>query len=227
MPDSSTPDPTQGQPRPPSAARPRIVTESAPREWDGDDLSITGLGLTAADLTGVDASYAEISASRFTDVRLGGSRWRHSAVADSELIGCDLANTVFAESGWQRVAVRRSRLTGLQLAGCALRHVELSDCGANLVNLRSAELQRVAFAGCSLVGSDWGAARLTDVSFTDCDLTEAAFSNARMTRVHFVRCRLLRLSGVTGLAGSIVDRGDLLELAETLAATVGIRVADR
>jgi len=220
------PDLASAQPRPPSAARPRIVTESAPGDWDGNDLSVGGLALTAADLTGVDASYAEISGSRFTDVRLGGSRWRHSVVADTELIGCDLANTAFAESGWQRVAVRRSRLTGLQLAGCSLRHVELSDCGANLVNLRSAELQRVAFAGCSLVGSDWGAARLTDVSFTDCDLTEAAFSNARMTRVRFVRCRLLRLSGVTGLAGSIVDRADLLELAETLAASVGIRVAD-
>lgn len=43
--------------------------------------------------------------------------------------------------------------------------------------------------------------------------------------VRFVRCRLLRLSGVTGLAGAVIDRTDLLELADTLAATVGIRIA--
>jgi len=211
-------------PKPALPARPRISTRTAPAAWSGNDFSVTGLELAAADLTAADTSYAEISASRFSEVLLSGSSWRRASLADTELGGCDLANAHFVDSGWQRVTIRRSRLTGLQLAGCSLRNVKISDCGVNLINLRSAELQRVEFVGCSLVGSDWGAARLTDVGFTDCDLTEAAFSNARMARVRFVRCRLVRLSGVTGLAGSVIDRGDLLELAETLAASVGITV---
>lgn len=214
-----------GAPRPPAPARPRITVQEPPAEWAGSDLSVTGLALDGADLTDVTTSYAELSGCRFSDVRLAGSRWQHAALTDTELVGCDLANAGFPDSGWQRTRIERSRLTGVQVAGCALRHVVISDSIGNLANFRSADLQRVVLQGCSLVGSDWGAARLTDVCFTDCDLTEAAFSNARMLRVQFVRCRLVRLSGVTGLAGATVDRSELLELAETLAATVGIRVA--
>ncbi|QGN31960.1 hypothetical protein GJV80_03125 [Microlunatus sp. Gsoil 973] len=211
-------------PKPPQPARPRLTTEEPPADWAGQDLSVTGLTLSDADLTGVENGYAEISNCHFTDVRFARSLWRHASLADSQLAGADLANAAFTDSGWQRVSVVRSRLTGVQLAGCVLRNVRFTDSVANLANLRSADLQRVAFTGCSLAGSDWGAARLTDVSFTDCDLTEAAFSNARMSRVRFVRCRLLRLSGVAGLAGATIDPADLSELAETLAAAVGIRV---
>jgi uncharacterized protein YjbI with pentapeptide repeats len=213
-------------PRPPQPPRLRITTDRPPAEWSGRDLGVTGVAVSGAELSGIDTAFAEITGSSLTDVRFAGSHWRNAVLADTALTGCDLANAGFADCGWQRVAVERSRLVGVQLAGCSLRNVTVTDSNANLANLRFTDLQRVAFTGCSLVGSDWGSAQLTDVSFTDCDLTEGAFSNAKMSRVRFVRCRLVRLAGVTGLSGAIIDRGDLLELAETLAATLGIRLSD-
>lgn len=207
-------------------ARPRIGTPR-PTEMpaaDSDDLIISGAELTGADLSTVDSDFAEIAGSRFDDVGLSGSRWRHAVLADSVLTGCDVANAEFSESGWQRLEIVGSRLTGLRAAGCSWKNLTITDSTINLANLRMLEGQRLRFVGCNLTGADFGSARLTDVEFVDCDLTEADFNNARNVRVRFRRCRMMRIAGVAGLSGARIDRADLSDLADSLADALGITV---
>ncbi|SDS07091.1 pentapeptide repeat-containing protein [Microlunatus soli] len=209
-----------------SPLQPRIRTPRPVTTVDGADgeLIMNGVQVRSIDLTGVDSDFAELAGSRLAEVRLSASQWRHAAFADSELIGCDLANAEFVESGWQRIAIGHSKLVGIRAAGCSWKNVRLSDSMINLANLRFLEAQRVQFEGCNLTGVDLGSAQLTDVRFVDCDLSEADFSNARLARVRFERCRLARIGGVAGLAGASVGPDDLLQLADSLAAALGLRV---
>ena len=224
MPARTEPNPTR-QPKPAMAPRLRATRPLTAAPGPDDELIMNGVQLRSVDLSAVDSSFAEVTGSRLDDVTLAGSRWRHAAVADSVLTGCDLANAEFVESGWQRCELTRSRLVGIRAAGCVWKHVVISDSMINLANLRFLEAQRVRFSGCQLTGADLGSAQLSDVLFEDCDLTEADFSNARLTRVTLRRCRLAKIGGVAGLAGATVDPEDLLQLADSLAAALGIRIA--
>lgn len=187
---------------------------------------MNGVELRATELTVTDSDFAEVTGCRFDDVRLAGSTWRHAVVADSVLVGCDLANAEFVESGWQRVEIVRSRLTGLRSPGGSWKNVTIADSMINLANLRLLDGQRLRFDGCNLSGADFGSARLTDVEFVNCDLTEADFNNVRQQRVRFRGCRLVRLAGVAGLAGARIDRAGLLDVSESLAAALHISVVD-
>ncbi|QDP97532.1 pentapeptide repeat-containing protein [Microlunatus elymi] len=213
-------------PRPPLAPRTGKARPAADAPTGGDDLIMNAIALAGVDLAALESDYAEASGSRFADVTLASSNWRHAAFADCSFSGCDLANAEFVESGWQRVEVRHSRMLGLQASGCSWKNVVIADTMINLANLRFLQAERVRFENCVLAGTDFGSSRLVDVVFADCDLTEAEFSNASLSRVRFERCRLVRIGGVAGLAGATVDRADLLELAETLAAALGIGVDD-
>nr|WP_239579027.1 pentapeptide repeat-containing protein [Microlunatus panaciterrae] len=138
---------------------------------------------------------------------------------------CDLANAEFTESGWQRLLVERSRLTGLQLAGCTVQNVRFVDDVIDLSNWRFAKLARVVFERCSLTGSDWNTARLENVLFDSCDLTDAQFSSATTSRTRFQQCTLDGLRGVASLSGSVIDPVNVVDLSLQLAAALGITIA--
>ncbi|HEY9290025.1 MAG TPA: pentapeptide repeat-containing protein [Microlunatus sp.] len=218
---SPGPDQTARPPLPPRNTKAQ-PTSTLPT--GGRDLIMNSVWLTGVDLAGLESDYAEASGSRFGEVVMASSVWRHAAIADCSFTGCDLANAEFIESGWQRVELRRSRMLGLHVAGCRWKNVIIADTMINLANLRFLQAERVRFENCTLVGTDFGSSQLTDVVFADCDLTETEFSNASLTRVRFERCRLVRIGGVAGLAGASIDRADLLQLAESLAAAVGITI---
>lgn len=215
--------PTQ-RPREPLKPKTRSTRPVAAVEHADGELIMDGVELRSVDMTAVESDFAEMSGSRLSEVRLSGSRWRHAAFADSTMSGCDLANAEFVESGWQRIRIDHSKLVGIRAAGSSWKNVLISDSMINLANLRFLDAQRVTFEGCQLTGVDFGSAQLTDLRFVDCDLTESDFSNARLSRVRFDRCRLARIGGVAGLAGASVAPDDLLQLADSLAAALGLRV---
>lgn len=222
---------TDDRPRPPQ--RPRVqravAAELAPDLIEPGvttrDLVLTELELTDEILAGTTAEYAELSGSRFSGVRLNESSWRHSGITDCSFSRCDFAGADFGECGWRRVEITDSRLTGTVLATCRIKDTVISDSVIDLGNVRFADLRRVRFEQCRLTGADFSSATLTDVVFADCDLTEAEFSNARMTDVGLERCELVRLVGIAGLAGATIGREDLLQVADSLADALGIRIA--
>jgi uncharacterized protein YjbI with pentapeptide repeats len=64
------------------------------------------------------------------------------------------------------------------------------------------------------------------VRFLSCDLTECDLTDARFRRSELRGCELGGLHGVERLRGAGIEWGDLLELAPTLAAALGIRLLD-
>jgi len=67
-------------------------------------------------------------------------------------------------------------------------------------------------------------ARLDPVEFVRCDLTGADFTGVTVAAARFTDCRFDRLAGASGLAGAEVGAGDLISLAPSLAAAIGIAI---
>lgn len=128
------------------------------------------------------------------------------------------------DSGWQRVVVTHSRLTGADLSGCTIQNTRFAGCAVDLSNWRFAKLRRVVFDGCKLSGSDFASSALTDVRFVDCDFTGAEFREASLERVRFEACVLDGLGGVASLAGATIDPLDLITLSHQLASAIGITI---
>lgn len=167
--------------------------------------------------------FAEVSGTAFAGGTLAGSQWYRTRWVDVTLDTTDLANAVFTESGWERVAARGVRATGLQLSLARLTDVSFADCGLSLLNLRGATLRRVRFAGCDLTDSQWGEAELTDVEFVGCRLRGAELAAVgRLARVRLADCELEGVSGLGRLRGAAIAGADPAVVAALLANEAGI-----
>lgn len=184
------------------------------------------LGGVYADIDlSVDAfEFTELSECRVTSSRWSESRWRRCMIGDCIIDESDLGNVSMVDSGWQRVAVTRSRLTGLDVSGCTLQNIRFTGCAVDLSNWRFAKVRRAVFDSCKLAGADFASASLSDVRFVGCDLTGAQFREVSLERVRFEACVLDGLGGVTSLTGATVDPLDLIGLSYQLAAALGITI---
>jgi uncharacterized protein YjbI with pentapeptide repeats len=76
-----------------------------------------------------------------------------------------------------------------------------------------------------LVEPDFQGARLERVEFTDCALKGADFTGATLTDVDLRGAAPLEVTrGYASLSGAVISTAQLLDLAPTLAAALGLRV---
>lgn len=205
-------------------ARPRLEEPVGTRAELRSDTVLEAVSVDAPGWAATDTEFAELlqvalHGGSLADAQLYRTRW-----TDVEVVGSDLANLVFRESIWSRVALERCRATGLMLAGCRIADLTVVDTVAELANWRQARVRRAAFTGCRLAGADFGGAELESVTFDRCDLTDARFAGARLSSVRFVGCTMTGLTGVASLAGARIEPVNLAELAGQFADALGIEL---
>lgn len=215
-------------PRPP--VPPRLDTEltaaGEPAD-DGDPIETGWSGVLAAGWRLAGRSGAlEFDASSLENADLSGARPSRLSLIDCRLSTCNLANLSARRPSIIRASLRRSRLTGLTWSEGILRDVLFEDCRADLASFGFSRLQRVRFVGCNLAEADFEGVRAESVSFVDCDLRRAAFSQARFERSEMRGCEMGGIAGVEGLRGVGLPADDILGLAGTLAAALGIRTLE-
>ncbi len=145
---------------------------------------------------------------------------------DAIAVDADWANERAQRAAFQRVELRRSRLTGAELAEASLRDVVVEDCRLDLVGLRHAKLERVVFRDCRMADCDFYGSSLTDVLFERCELREATFSDCTLARVEFRGCDLTGLRGAEALRGARVLWNDVIENAALFATALGVEIID-
>ena len=180
-----------------------------------------------ADLTGVDATgcrFAESVAVGCTITRaaLPRTRWHDAWLGRSRLSAVDLT-----ESDWRDVDVVGCAFTGVTLPSATLRRVRFTECKLVEVNLRAATLRGVVFDRCTLVDVDLGGADLRTVRFPGSGLSAIRLGSTTLTDVDLRGTAALAVTGdVQSLRGATIDTGQLMDLAPTLAAGLGIMVID-
>lgn len=74
---------------------------------------------------------------------------------------------------------------------------------------------------------DFGSAKLSEVSFPGSQVSASTVRNAQLKKVDFRRAHSIGIAdGVESLRGALVTPGQLLDLAPTLAAAVGLVVQE-
>jgi uncharacterized protein YjbI with pentapeptide repeats len=178
------------------------------------------------------AAEEEAGSGRIVHARIGAGELAGAALRDLHLVDVAAESIDAANGDWRgatlsRVALGGCRFTGFGLIEATLEDVTFDDCKLDLANFRAARLERVVFRECILTAADFGGATLASVHFDRCRLEETDFNGAELTGVD-LRGSDLRLGGdVAALRGAIIDTGQAIDLAPRMAASLGLRIADR
>lgn len=195
---------------------------SSPDNDLGDEKTLTSLLYEGSDFALAKVYGCDVEQSRLEAVRLGGAELDQVIFSDTVLERSDLANLQGRGVSLLQSVLDACRLTGSSWNDGLFRDVTFTECRADLMRLRQNKLRSVAFVNCNLRQADFQWADLSHVRFDGCDLSAAQFANARMTSVLFTDCTFDGVGGVTGLKGATLPERDLISLAPSLAAELGI-----
>ncbi|MFI1464221.1 pentapeptide repeat-containing protein [Nocardia carnea] len=152
----------------------------------------------------------------------GGARF-----ADVWLHGVRFTGTDMPDAAWMDAEVIDGAWSGVESSGAELRRVVFHNCKLDSVNFRNARLTKVRFVDCVLRHVDFGSAKLSEVSFPGSEVSALTVRNAQLKKVDFRRAHSIGIAdGVESLRGALVTPGQLLDLAPTLAAAVGLVVEE-
>ena len=137
---------------------PTEVLEHAEIESLAHDDVYTEAALRDLDLSEQEANGVELREVALNNVTLAGSRLDHLKVSDGEFAKCELSNLHGQGIKASRVAIERSRLTGIVLQEAALEDLAVRGCRVDLSSFAREQHSVRSFAGLLLL----------DASSTDC-----------------------------------------------------------
>lgn len=228
------PSPRLPQPAGSLAAMPTETRPAVPRlppTWTAgrvvltDEASWDGVAVGGS-FAGQTASLVDVTGCRLNGAAFTGAEIDRLRLADTVVEDCELSGAVLTRLAAVRVEFRRCRLSGLQAAGAVFKDVRFVDCKLDGANFRMTSWEQSAFDGCPLDGADFGSARLRSVRLNGCDLTGADFTKILVDDVSLHRSTLESLRGADGLRGAVVGTDQVLPLALSVFAALGIRVDD-
>jgi uncharacterized protein YjbI with pentapeptide repeats len=146
----------------------------------------------------------------------------NAEIVDVALERCDIAGVVVFNGRVERLHVSGSRLRGVTWGAGMVQDVVLESTTGGDVSLRSSTLRRVTFRDCVLPGLDLTEVTFDQVRLEHCTLTGATFHRAKVKQLRIEGCDLTGCSGAEALSGASVHPDDLLYLAPSLAAALGI-----
>ena len=144
-----------------------------------------------------------------------------------EFTGCELGGLQWAGGKLSRTRFDDCKLLGARLENVTLEHVVFSGC-----RLDYAALSRVRVAGpvlfvrCSLREAEFRGCDLARALFDDCDLGLADFGPGSYRGLDLRGNDLSGIRGAHHLGRVVIDRAQLLQLAEALAADLQVSFGD-
>ncbi|MGI5219744.1 pentapeptide repeat-containing protein [Nocardia sp. CA-290969] len=161
----------------------------------------------------------------FRSVTVAGGVGGGARFTDCWLHGVRFTGTEMPDSAWMDAELIEGAWSGVEASGAELRRVVFHGCKLDSVNFRNARLTKVEFVDCVLRHVDFGNAKLSEVSFPGSEISALMVRNAQLKKVDFRRAQSIGIAeGVESLRGALVTPAQVLDLAPTLAAAVGLVV---
>jgi uncharacterized protein YjbI with pentapeptide repeats len=155
---------------------------------------------------------------------LDGASLRRARIAESLLSDLQAASVDLTDSVWRDSQVSGGRLGAVTLIGATLTDVRIRGTHLGYVNLAGAQLQDVVFEGCEIDSLDLRGAKLEAVTFIDSRVDELNVAGSTLSAVDLSGARLRTLVGIESLRGAIIGHSQLVDLAQLLAAQLGLEV---
>lgn len=145
-------------------------------------------------------------------------------IINVKLENADIAGFTAREGRAERVLVSGGRFRGVTWAGGILQDVIVDSAACADISFRFSTLRRVTFRNCELPGADFTEVTFDQVRFEDCVLAGAQLHRAKIKSLRIEGCDMTGATGVEALSGASITPDDLLQLAPSLAAALGIIV---
>ena len=185
--------------------------------------SVTGFEYGAASVRALDAGNVRLADGRIRAVRAERGAMTAVALRSVEFTGCELGMLRWSGGKISRTRFDACKLLGARFENVTMDHVVFTGCKLDYATLDQVRaVGPVIFDHCSLREAEFTGCVLAGALFDGCDLALAGFGPGR-----YLHCDLRGndLSAVTGahyLKRVIIDRAQLLQLAEALAAELDV-----
>jgi uncharacterized protein YjbI with pentapeptide repeats len=156
-----------------------------------------------------NASMKRVSARslQFTECNIGMLRWHEGKISKVWFNDC--------------------KLLGARFDQVVLEHVAFTNCKLDYSTFSQVRASGpVMFDRCSLREVDFEGCNLTRALFDECDLFLANFGSGRYAKCDLRGSDLSTVKGVNNLKSAIIDRGQLLQLAEAMASEPDLTFGD-
>lgn len=171
-----------------------------------DGLDLVDEEIEDVDFTGQRARLVTIKRSTLTRCRFAAVELKDLLLVDTTFVDCIL--------------------TGADAPSATLTGVTFRSCRLDEANLRMATTENLALEGCDLRRADFYEADLRGARFERCQFEGTIVDRARLTDADLRSSDLLGLVGAASLRGARIEPDQLIALARTLAAEIGIVVVD-
>lgn len=192
-----------------------------PETLDEDYLAADSVAFDGDDLSG-RVGTAELRRVTMSSVNLSGGQLRSLSLSNVSFTDVDLSNATFNAVSANRVSWRGCRAIGLGMAFTTATDVLIADCVLNYARIEIIRAKaRIVFTGCAfreamIIGD------LTGVEFDDCEFTETEFRAVKAVNCDLRTSRFTAPRGLSTLRGARVTVNQTLEIADALAAEVGL-----
>ncbi|WP_329090651.1 MULTISPECIES: pentapeptide repeat-containing protein [unclassified Streptosporangium] len=190
---------------------------------DGRGGSVAEFVYVDADLRDLHLADTHLMDGRITGLRTQRTRFRNLRLSSVELSGCDLSSLHWADSKLSRVTFTDCRFMGAVVEDLTLENVLFENCRldyATFVRLRAAG--PVIFSECSLREATFTVADFGAALFDACDLRLTSFDGGKYRDCDLRGNDLSGIRGVGALKQIVIDRPQLLQLAQALAAELDV-----
>lgn len=180
-----------------------------------------------ASLRSLDVDHARLLAGRVSELRTAHAAFTDVRADSVEFRGCDFSSLSWRESKLTRVRFTNCKLLGAQFVDLTLEHVVFANCKLDYAAMeRLKAAGPVAFTDCSLVEAQFEACDLSAVVLDGCSLHLTEFARGTYRGCDLRGNDLASARGVANLHGVLIDRAQTIQLAEALAADLGVTFGD-
>ncbi|HET9633701.1 MAG TPA: pentapeptide repeat-containing protein [Terrabacter sp.] len=191
------------------------------RDQHHDAVRFEGTDFTGAHAEGHSFLECSLIGATLDGAHLEGSRWSE---CEWERVGG--VGLTFSEASLADTTVEGCRLAAVSAWGSTWRDVTVRGGKVDFLNLRGARLKDVAFIDCVVVELDLQEATVDGLTFEGCTLAAPTFGRGTYAGLDLSGATLRSPVGLAGLRGATLSRLQVIDLADALAAELGIRVAD-
>lgn len=191
------------------------------RDLDLDEYAFDGTDFTGAHAEGLSFLDCSLVGADVTEAAFDESRWSDCAWERVHGVGFSLNEASLLDT-----TIEQCRLAAVSAWGSRWRGVTVRGGKIDFLNLRGAKLKDVAFEDCVVVELDLQEAECDGVTFSGCTLVEPVFGRGHYKGLDLSGATLRSPQGLAALRGATISRVQLVDLAEHLAAELGLRVAD-
>jgi uncharacterized protein YjbI with pentapeptide repeats len=186
------------------------------------DVHVTG-SVTVAD---EPTLHLAMSGCRLSNLSLTGCHLHHVRLTDVLFEECELSGTTVDDATFERVRFERCRMSGFVAPQLEGRHVSFVDCRLDDAWFRMAALVQCSFDGCDLSNADFYGADIRSSRIVRSTLDRAEVSSATFEDVALHGSSVDDLSGAASLVGVTIGSSEVVPLALSVFAAIGIVVDD-